>query len=258
MGLLEARRAGGGEAGEGEEGEPESSAAADPNGEALAAVRRAALRCTCARMCLSVGVCARPARADGTCDGAVSSPRPAAPPPGVSSSLPASKRLRDDVAKLLQVRGAGRGGEEETDRNREGQRGGLAAATLRPALAAGASFRAKGRPTNAPRAPPLRRCAAQALCSFVERSHGQRITGLVAELVVAAGPGGPPGLPGALVLTAVHGCQLDGRGSRGRLGTFTERWADYLEGLAPAPAPQSPGRRHQVGRRHHQLGILGS
>ncbi|KAG2430866.1 hypothetical protein HXX76_009840 [Chlamydomonas incerta] len=108
-------------------------------------------------------------------------------PDGVRSSLPAPKRVKDDVAKIL-----------------------------------------------------------QAISSFVERAHGQRIVGLVAEFVVAAGPGAPAGLGGGLVLTAVHAVQLDPRASRGRLGTFTERWGDYLEGLAPAPAPQAPARRNQA------------
>ncbi|PNW83379.1 hypothetical protein CHLRE_05g245701v5 [Chlamydomonas reinhardtii] len=108
-------------------------------------------------------------------------------PDGVRSSLPAPKRVKDDVAKVLQT-----------------------------------------------------------ISSFVERAHGQRIVGLVAEFVVAAGPGAPAGMGGALALTAVHAVQLDPRASRGRLGTFTERWGDYLEGLAPAPAPQAPARRNQA------------
>ncbi|KAG2445056.1 hypothetical protein HYH02_008924 [Chlamydomonas schloesseri] len=108
-------------------------------------------------------------------------------PDGVRSSLPAPKRVKDDVAKIL-----------------------------------------------------------QAISSFVERAHGQRIVGLVSEFVVAAGPGAPAGMGGGLVLTAVHAVQLDPRASRGRLGTFTERWGDYLEGLAPAPAPQAPARRNQA------------
>lgn len=36
--------------------------------------------------------------------------------------------------------------------------------------------------------------------------------------------------PGSLSLVAVHAAQLDSKSSRGRLGTFTERWADYLAG----------------------------
>ncbi|GLI71494.1 hypothetical protein VaNZ11_016709 [Volvox africanus] len=108
------------------------------------------------------------------------------PPDGITSSLPAPRRVKDDVARLL-----------------------------------------------------------QAASSFVERAHGQRIVGLVAEFITAGAP--TPGLPsgGGLVLMAVHAVQLDPRASRGRLGTFTERWTDYLEGLAPPPAPQAPGRRNQ-------------
>ncbi|GFR44536.1 hypothetical protein Agub_g5806 [Astrephomene gubernaculifera] len=117
---------------------------------------------------------------------------PMSPSDAVSTSMPAPRRIKDDIARLLQV-----------------------------------------------------------LSSFVERAHGQRIVGLVAEFIAAAGPvagaatsgGAPPA--GALVLMAVHAVQLDPRASRGRLGTFTERWTDYLEGLAPAPAPQAPGRRNQ-------------
>ncbi|KXZ46150.1 hypothetical protein GPECTOR_46g219 [Gonium pectorale] len=104
---------------------------------------------------------------------------------GITSSLPAPRRVKDEVARLL-----------------------------------------------------------QASSSFVERAHGQRIVGLVAEFISAAGPG-PGGSGGGIVLLAVHAVQLDPRASRGRLGTFTERWSDYLEGLAPPPAPQAPGRRNQ-------------
>ncbi|EFJ46281.1 hypothetical protein VOLCADRAFT_118141 [Volvox carteri f. nagariensis] len=105
---------------------------------------------------------------------------------GITSSLPAPRRVKDDVARLL-----------------------------------------------------------QAASSFVERAHGQRIVGLVAEFISAGAP--TPGMPsgGGLALMAVHAVQLDPRASRGRLGTFTERWTDYLEGLAPAPAPQAPTRRNQ-------------
>lgn len=66
----------------------------------------------------------------------------------------------------------------------------------------------------------------QAVASFVERAHGQRILGLVAEFLVAAGQGQGGG---QLHLMAVHAVQLDHRASRGRMGTFTERWTDYLE-----------------------------
>ncbi len=92
-------------------------------------------------------------------------------PTGISSSLPAPRRVRDDVTKLL-----------------------------------------------------------QAVASFVERAHGQRILGLVAEFLVAAGQGQGQGAGGGqLHLMAVHAVQLDQRASRGRMGTFTERWTDYLE-----------------------------
>lgn len=86
----------------------------------------------------------------------------------------------------------------------------------------------------------------QATCSFVERAHGQRIVGLVAEFVPGPGDG--------LALMAVHGVQLDTKESRGRLGTFTERWSDYLSGMAPAPAPQPP----PPSRRNNSPGMLRS
>ncbi|KAG2496058.1 hypothetical protein HYH03_005977 [Edaphochlamys debaryana] len=119
-------------------------------------------------------------------------------PDGITSSIPAPKRVKDDVAKLL-----------------------------------------------------------QAVSSYVERAHGQRIVGLVAEFVLPAPPvatasiasgsgqAGPGSAGAPIALMAVHAVQLDARASRGRLGTFTERWNDYLEGMAPAPAPQAPGRRNQ-------------
>ncbi|GLC38864.1 hypothetical protein PLESTM_000788200 [Pleodorina starrii] len=119
-------------------------------------------------------------------DGGAASPSGGGSPDGITSSLPAPRRIKDDISRLL-----------------------------------------------------------QAASSFVERAHGQRIIGLVAEFLSAGAP--TPGLPsgGGLVLMAVHAVQLDPRASRGRLGTFTERWTDYLEGLAPPPAPQAPGRRNQ-------------
>lgn len=73
------------------------------------------------------------------------------------------------------------------------------------------------------------RCV-QTISSYVERAHGSRIIGLVSEFI-------PTG-PDTLTLMAVHAVQLDSREGRGRLGTFTERWNDYLAGVGPAPSPQ--------------------
>jgi hypothetical protein len=78
----------------------------------------------------------------------------------------------------------------------------------------------------------------QGLTSFVERAHGLRIQGLVAELVQAH--------PDVFVLLAVHAVQWDTRSSKGRLGTFTDRWNDFMAGIGPPPAPQVPGKRGQA------------
>eukprot|EP00201_Polytomella_parva_P020914 CAMPEP_0175044678 /NCGR_PEP_ID=MMETSP0052_2-20121109/3957_1 /TAXON_ID=51329 ORGANISM="Polytomella parva, Strain SAG 63-3" /NCGR_SAMPLE_ID=MMETSP0052_2 /ASSEMBLY_ACC=CAM_ASM_000194 /LENGTH=689 /DNA_ID=CAMNT_0016308037 /DNA_START=274 /DNA_END=2340 /DNA_ORIENTATION=+ len=89
--------------------------------------------------------------------------------------------------------------------------------------------------------------------SFTERAHGARLMGLVVEFVAAA-PSAALATAAAmpisggsnseiLVLMAVHAVQIDSKGSRGRMGTFTERWQDYLAGMGPPPAPQVPSRR---------------
>lgn len=62
------------------------------------------------------------------------------------------------------------------------------------------------------------------------------LQGMVVEFVQSA--------PSVLVLQAVHALQLDARPSKGRLGTFTERWADFVEGSGPAPAVQPSSKRH--------------
>ncbi len=35
--------------------------------------------------------------------------------------------------------------------------------------------------------------------------------------------------PDSVVLLAVHAVQWDARSSRGRLGTFTDRWSDFVQ-----------------------------
>ena len=88
----------------------------------------------------------------------------------------------------------------------------------------------------------------QTLISFVERAHGLRIQGLVAEFIQPA--------PEVLTLISVHAVQWDSRSSRGRLGTFTDRWEDFLSGAGPAPAVRpatkklfAPGAAYQKGGR---------
>mmetsp|Transcript_10945 Transcript_10945/g.23598 ORF Transcript_10945/g.23598 Transcript_10945/m.23598 type:complete len:769 (-) Transcript_10945:646-2952(-) len=76
----------------------------------------------------------------------------------------------------------------------------------------------------------------QTVASFVERAHGLRIQAMVAEFILAAHD--------TLVMLAVHAVQWDARSSRGRLGTFTDRWADFLTGLGPAPAVRPPTKRN--------------
>ena len=76
----------------------------------------------------------------------------------------------------------------------------------------------------------------QTLISYVERAHGLRIQGLVAEFIQPA--------PDVLTLIAVHAVQWDSRASRGRLGTFTDRWEDFVSGLGPAPAVRPPTKRN--------------
>ena len=68
----------------------------------------------------------------------------------------------------------------------------------------------------------------QTLISFVERAHGLRIQGIVAEFIQP--------MPDVLMLIAVHAVQWDSRSSRGRLGTFTDRWEDFVSGIGPPPA----------------------
>lgn len=77
--------------------------------------------------------------------------------------------------------------------------------------------------------------AIQGIVSFIERSHGLRVQGIVAEFVQAH--------PDVFVLLAVHAVQWDMRASRGRLGTFTDRWNDYMNGMGPAPAPRPASRK---------------
>ena len=77
----------------------------------------------------------------------------------------------------------------------------------------------------------------QTLISFVERAHGLRIQGIVAEFIQPA--------PDVLTLIAVHAVQWDSRSSRGRLGTFTDRWEDFVTGMGPAPAVRpSSGKKN--------------
>jgi len=76
----------------------------------------------------------------------------------------------------------------------------------------------------------------QTLISYVERAHGLRIQGMVAEFIQPA--------PDVLTLIAVHAVQWDSRASRGRLGTFTDRWEDFTSGLGPAPAVRPPAKRN--------------
>ena len=74
----------------------------------------------------------------------------------------------------------------------------------------------------------------QNIIGFIERSHGLRALGMVAEFVEVA-PGG------VLVLLSIHAAQWDPRPSRGRLGTFTERWEDFLAGTGPSPMIRAKG-----------------
>lgn len=46
------------------------------------------------------------------------------------------------------------------------------------------------------------------------------------------------------MLLAVRAVQWDSRSSRGRLGTFTERWADFVSGTGPAPAARPTSKRN--------------
>jgi len=86
--------------------------------------------------------------------------------------------------------------------------------------------------------------AVQSIVSFVERAHGLRAQGIVAEFVQAH--------PDVFVLLAVHAVQWDARASRGRLGTFTDRWNDYMTGVGPAPAPRP------ASKKAHAPGLLRS
>jgi hypothetical protein len=87
----------------------------------------------------------------------------------------------------------------------------------------------------------------QTLLSFIERAHGLRMQGMVAEFIQPA--------PDVIMLIAVHAVQWDSRSSRGRLGTFTQRWDDFLNGVGPAPTARpatkrnfAPGGSLQAGR----------
>ena len=78
--------------------------------------------------------------------------------------------------------------------------------------------------------------AVQTLISFVERAHGLRIQGVVAEFIQPA--------PEVLMLIAVHAVQWDSRSSRGRLGTFTDRWEDFVSGVGPAPGVRPTSKKN--------------
>ncbi|GAX74082.1 hypothetical protein CEUSTIGMA_g1532.t1 [Chlamydomonas eustigma] len=90
----------------------------------------------------------------------------------------------------------------------------------------------------------------QTILSFVERAHGLRIQGLVAEFLQPA--------PDTIMLAAVHAVQWDSRSSKGRLGTFTERWGDFLSGMGPPPAVRPTSRRSFAPSSNSALDHLGS
>lgn len=80
--------------------------------------------------------------------------------------------------------------------------------------------------------------AMTALCSFLERAHGLRAHGMVTEWVQSS--------PSGVTLLSVHAVQWDARSSRGRLGTFTDRWSDFMAGDGPPPTARSPAKRNFV------------
>ncbi len=49
-----------------------------------------------------------------------------------------------------------------------------------------------------------------------------------------------------LTLATVSAVQWDARSSRGRLGTFTDRWEDFVSGLGPAPTARPTTKRFQA------------
>eukprot|EP00193_Tetraselmis_chui_P001148 CAMPEP_0177751820 /NCGR_PEP_ID=MMETSP0491_2-20121128/587_1 /TAXON_ID=63592 /ORGANISM="Tetraselmis chuii, Strain PLY429" /LENGTH=705 /DNA_ID=CAMNT_0019266977 /DNA_START=104 /DNA_END=2221 /DNA_ORIENTATION=+ len=74
----------------------------------------------------------------------------------------------------------------------------------------------------------------QSIVSFVERAHGLRLVGMVAETTRCC--------DGSLLLLAIHATQWDMRHTRGSMATYTERMNDYRSGLVAPPASQ-PGNR---------------
>lgn len=90
----------------------------------------------------------------------------------------------------------------------------------------------------------------QAIVSFVERAHGLRLVGMVAETTRCC--------DGSLLLLAVHATQWDARHTRGSMATYTERMNDYRSGLvappAAQPAPRSPTYTSSPARRSPSKG----
>ncbi|KAG1653707.1 hypothetical protein FOA52_007935 [Chlamydomonas sp. UWO 241] len=81
----------------------------------------------------------------------------------------------------------------------------------------------------------VQRCTG-ALVSFLERAHGLRARGMVAEFIQSGAA--------SVTLLSVHAVQWDTRASRGRLGTFTDRWGDFVGGVGPPPTARVPGKRN--------------
>jgi hypothetical protein len=92
-----------------------------------------------------------------------------------------------------------------------------------------------------------------ALLSFLDRAHGLRVQGLVAEFIQSSA--------GPLFLLSLHAIQWESEqsGARGRPSLpppFTEQWADFLSGQGRrvgGGSPGGPGRPSRDDRPHSAL-----
>ncbi|WIA22878.1 hypothetical protein OEZ86_009821 [Tetradesmus obliquus] len=72
--------------------------------------------------------------------------------------------------------------------------------------------------------------ALQVLVSHLDKAHGLRVQGMVAEFIKDARE--------QLWLVGLHSIAFDPQQSAGSAATFTERWGAFLAGAGPPPAPQ--------------------
>eukprot|EP00879_Flechtneria_rotunda_P017994 GHRR01018858.1.p1 GENE.GHRR01018858.1~~GHRR01018858.1.p1 ORF type:complete len:579 (+),score=261.77 GHRR01018858.1:857-2593(+) len=74
--------------------------------------------------------------------------------------------------------------------------------------------------------------AVQVLISYLDKAHGLRVQGVVAECVRDLGE--------QLWLIGLHSIVVDPQQSKGSTVTFTERWEEFLQGSGPPPTAPPP------------------